>query len=96
MYVLVKILVSAIIISFITEIANRLPTIGGVIASLPLVSLLSIIWLYVQGEGQQTISKFAYGVLFGLPSTAVMLIIVLMCLRQSLSISLYQYIFPLA
>ena len=63
MYLLAKILASAVIIGIVTEIARRFPTYGGVIAALPLVSLLSIIWLYVQGESNESLSKFALGVL---------------------------------
>lgn len=48
MYVLMKIAISAIIIGIVTEVARRFPAYGGVIAALPLVSLLSITWLYFQ------------------------------------------------
>ncbi len=55
-------------------------------AALPLVSLLSIIWLYIQGEQTTNLSKFALGVLWGFPATAVLLIIVYVSLKQSLSL----------
>lgn len=48
MQLIVKILLSAIIIGVVTEMAKRFPTYGGVIAALPLVSLLSLIWLWVE------------------------------------------------
>lgn len=41
---------SALIIAGVTEMAKRVPTYGGIVAALPIVSLLSIIWLSVQGE----------------------------------------------
>lgn len=82
MYVIVKIIVSAIVIGVVTEISKRLPSIGGIIAALPLVSLLSIIWLYAQGEETATLSKFALGVLWGFPATAVMLVIVYFGLQK--------------
>ncbi|ART77163.1 hypothetical protein B4U37_14390 [Sutcliffiella horikoshii] len=91
MYLLTKILVSAVIIGIVTEIARRFPTYGGVVAALPLVSLLSIIWLYVQGESSESLSKFALGVLWGFPATAVLLLIVYLSLKQS--INLYASIF---
>lgn len=58
MFTLVKIIVSAIIIGIVTEVAKRYPTFGGIIAALPLVSLLSLFWLYFQGEQTQNLSKF--------------------------------------
>ncbi|MET3728364.1 multidrug efflux pump subunit AcrB [Fictibacillus halophilus] len=86
MYVVMKILISAGVIAAVTEIAKRFPSFGGLIAALPLVSLLSIIWLYVQGEQTKTLSKFALGVLSGFPATAVLLFIVYVSLKQSLSL----------
>jgi hypothetical protein len=84
MYVIMKIVISAIIIGIVTEIARRFPTYGGVVAALPLVSLLSIIWLYFQGEQSNTLSKFALGVLWGFPATAILLIIVYILLKNSI------------
>jgi len=83
MYVIMKIFVSAIVIGVVTEISRRFPSYGGIIAALPLVSLLSIIWLYVQGEETSTLSKFALGVLWGFPATAVMLVIVYIGLKKT-------------
>ncbi|TYR80501.1 DUF3147 family protein [Priestia megaterium] len=83
MYVIMKIMASAVIIGIVTEISRRFPSYGGIIAALPLVSLLSIIWLYVQGEKTATLSKFALGVLWGFPATAVLLIIVYIALHHS-------------
>jgi len=73
---MLKVITSAILIAGVTELAKRFPTYGGIIAALPLVSLLSIIWLNVQGESSTTISNFALGVLWGFPATAVMLAII--------------------
>ncbi len=84
MYVIMKIIVSAIVIAGVTEISRRFPSYGGIVAALPLVSLLSIIWLYVQGEQDTTLSKFALGVLWGFPATAVLLIIVYIALQNSI------------
>ena len=84
MYTVLKVIVSAIIIWIITEVSRRVPTQGGIIAALPTVSILSIIWLYVQGEQMETLSKFAFGVVWGIPATAVMLVIVGISLQHSL------------
>ncbi|KAA0941043.1 DUF3147 family protein [Sporosarcina sp. ANT_H38] len=83
MYLIMKIIASAIVIGIVTEISRRFPSYGGVIAALPLVSLLSIVWLYVQGEQTATLSKFALGVLWGFPATAFLLIIVYVALQSS-------------
>lgn len=84
MYTIFKIAVSAIIIGLVTEIARRFPTYGGIIAALPLVSLLSILWLSIQGEQAEKLNKFIVGVLMGLPATMVLLVIVYIGMKNSL------------
>ena len=45
-YLILKATLSGLIIMAVSEIAQRSPTIGGLVASLPLVSVLGIIWLW--------------------------------------------------
>ena len=45
-YVLVKAAISGAIVAAASEVARRWPGIGGLIVSLPLVSLLAIVWLW--------------------------------------------------
>lgn len=45
-YLLVKALLSGAIIAAVSEIAKRSPGFGALVASLPLVSLLGMIWLW--------------------------------------------------
>lgn len=46
LYLIVKALVSAGLIVAASEAAKRLPAVGALIASLPLVSVLGMIWLW--------------------------------------------------
>ena len=46
LYLIIKAALSGIIIAIVSEVAKRNPGIGALIASLPLVSLLGIIWLW--------------------------------------------------
>lgn len=45
-YLLIKALLSGVIIAAVSEIARRSTVFGGLVASLPLVSVLAIIWLW--------------------------------------------------
>ncbi len=90
MFVIVKVIISAIVIGIVTEIARRVPTYGGVVAALPLVSLLSIIWLNYQGEQNTTLIKFTLGVLWGFPATALLLFIMYIALKNSVPLYPYQ------
>ncbi|TYS50939.1 DUF3147 family protein [Bacillus infantis] len=88
MYMLIKILSSAAIIGIITELARRFPVYGGMIAALPLVSLLSIIWLSVQGEPAQNVTRFTLGVLSGLPATIIMLLVIYTAFKHAIQLPL--------
>ncbi|HMH64478.1 MAG TPA: DUF3147 family protein [Rhizomicrobium sp.] len=46
LYLLMKALLSGLIVMTVSEIARRSPAFGALVASLPLVSLLAIIWLW--------------------------------------------------
>ncbi|MCQ6264542.1 DUF3147 family protein [Fictibacillus sp. WQ 8-8] len=84
MYTVVKITISALVIGMITALAKHSPRYGGIIAALPLVSLLSLFWLYTQGERTDHLSQFLYGVLYGLPSTIVLIFVVAFSLKHSM------------
>ena len=45
-YLIFKALISGLIVAAVSEIAKRSPTLGGLVASLPLVSVLALIWLW--------------------------------------------------
>ena len=46
LYFTIKALLSGIIIALVSEIAKRSPAAGALVASLPLVSILGMIWLW--------------------------------------------------
>ena len=49
LYYILKFLVSALVIVLVSEIAKRHSGFAALIASLPLTSLLAIIWLHIDG-----------------------------------------------
>jgi hypothetical protein len=46
LYVVIKAMISGAIIAAVSEIAKRSPGVGALVASLPLVSVLGMIWLW--------------------------------------------------
>jgi hypothetical protein len=45
-YLIIKAALSGVIVMLVSEVARRSPGLGGLIASLPLVSVLAVIWLW--------------------------------------------------
>jgi len=45
-YLVLKAALSGVIIAIVSEVSRRFPGLGALIASLPLVSILGMIWLW--------------------------------------------------
>jgi hypothetical protein len=81
-YLLIKASLSGILIATISEVAKRYPGFGGLIASLPLVSVLGMIWLWRDKPDAANMAAHAEGTFwFVLPSLPMFLLIPMM-LRQ--------------
>src|SRR4051812_7350602 len=61
-FFLIKVLVSALLIAGISELSKRSTLAGGLLASLPLVSLLSFIWIYVETRDTAKIASLSWSV----------------------------------
>jgi hypothetical protein len=59
LFLIVKALLSGAIIMLVSEIARRSPAFGALVASLPLVSLLAIIWLWRDTGDNERIAAHA-------------------------------------
>jgi len=55
-YLIVKYLITAGVVVLVSELAKRSDKLGGLVAALPLVTVLTLIWLYVE---QQPLGKIA-------------------------------------
>ena len=55
-YLIVKYLVTAGVVVLVSEFAKRSDKPGGLVAALPLVTVLTLVWLYIE---QQPVSKIA-------------------------------------
>jgi hypothetical protein len=81
-YLAIKAALSGVLIAIISEVAKRFPGFGGLIASLPLVSVLGMIWLWRDKPDAANMAAHAEGTFwFVLPSLPMFLLIPMM-LRQ--------------
>lgn len=75
-YYLVKIAVTTILIVVISEIAKRSSLVGAILASVPLVSVLAMIWLYIDTRDVTKVSALASSVFWlVLPSLALFIVL---------------------
>jgi hypothetical protein len=103
-----KALLSGLLVALAATIAKRQPALGSLIVSLPLVSVLSMIWLWRDGADGPAMARYVEGTFwFFLPSMPMFLIIPAL-LRKGLgfwpalaigcavTIALYLAMLPLA
>lgn len=76
LYLAIKALISGIIIAAVSEIAKRSPGFGALVASLPLISLLGMIWLWRDTHDPAKMASHVYATFwFVLPSLPMFLLI---------------------
>ncbi len=74
-YFLVKTLITALIVAAISELSRRYSLFAATLASLPLVSILAFIWIYVDTKDTEKLINMSYDVFWlVLPSLAFFLI----------------------
>ncbi|HDZ09641.1 DUF3147 family protein [Pseudohongiella sp.] len=78
-YYIVKILITVLLVVTISELSNRNSFLGALLASVPLVSVLAMIWLYVDTGDVAKVSELASSVFWlVLPSLALFIALPLM------------------
>ena len=78
-YYLIKIAVTTILIVTVSEIAKRSSMVGGILASVPLVSVLAILWLYIDTKDVNKVSALSSSIFWlVLPSLALFLVLPLL------------------
>lgn len=76
LYAIVKAAISGVLIAAISEIARRKPGFGALVASLPLISILGMIWLWRDTRDPVRLADHAQATLwYVLPSLPMFLIV---------------------
>lgn len=89
MFYVLKLFLSAGIIVAISEISKRTTLLGGLLASLPLISLLSFFWIYYETKDTAKIAKLSMEIFWlVLPSLSLFLALPLLLKRFSFATSL--------
>ena len=81
-YLLLKAALSGMIIAIVSEVARRAPGLGALIASLPLISVLGMIWLWRDTQDVARMAEHSAATFwFVLPSLPMFLVIPLLLQR---------------
>ena len=75
MFIVLKIIITAVIIVIITEIAKFNDRMGGLIAALPITTFIIFFWLHFENNSVEKISNHAsYTLLYVLPTLPMFLV----------------------
>ncbi|MBV9881656.1 MAG: DUF3147 family protein [Sphingomonadaceae bacterium] len=85
LYLAIKALVSGIIIAIVSEVARRSPGWGALIVSLPLVSILGMLWLWSDTHDPVRLAAHAQATFWFVLPTLPMFLLVPTLLRQGYS-----------
>lgn len=74
-WIVTKYLLTAAVVVLVSEIAKRSDKLGGLVAALPLVTVLALIWLHVENQPPEKIANHAwYTFWYVLPTLPMFLI----------------------
>ncbi len=75
-YLILKALISGVLIAIISEVSRRLPGLGALIASLPLISVMGMLWLWRDRPDAENMAHHAEATFwYVLPSLPMFLLI---------------------
>ena len=82
LYLVLKIGISAVIVGAVSEIARRYPTWGGLVASLPLTSLLAMLWLWRDTGDSERIAELSTSIIWFIMASLPLFIALPLLLRS--------------
>lgn len=92
LYIIIKLLITSILIVTISEVARRYSVFASILASLPLTSLLAIIWLYLDTKNAEKVSELTWGILWMVIPSLSFFIILPLLLKTKLSFGLSLFL----
>lgn len=84
-FLITKYALTALIIVIVSETAKRSDRLGAMIASLPLVTVLTMIWLHLEKQGTTKIADHAYYTFWYVLPTMPMFLLLPWLLRKGVS-----------
>ena len=79
----IKLGLSVLVILLATQIGWRFPTLAGLVAVMPLTSLLVLLWLYWDHPGDfALLTGYCEGALLGIVPTVLFFLTALLCFRR--------------
>ena len=77
----IKVAISAVVIVAVSEISKRSTFIGALLASLPLVSVLGMLWLYLDTKDTEKVARLSFSIFWLVLPSLVLFPVLALALR---------------
>ncbi len=78
-----KLAASVCVILVASQVGRRFPSVAGLIATMPLTSLIVLMWLYTDKPADTAgLAEYARGALWGIGPTILFFIVAWLCLKK--------------
>jgi hypothetical protein len=84
-YYITKILITTVLVVLISEVSKRSSLLGAILASIPLVSVLAMLWLYIDTKDIEKISALSSNIFWLVLPSLVLFIALPLLLKQGFS-----------
>ena len=83
MQFVLKLVASVAVILVASQVGRRFPSAAGLIATMPLTSLIVLMWLYTDKPADTAgLAQYAKGALWGIGPTVLFFLVAWLCLRK--------------
>jgi len=87
MQFLIRLAAAVAVIVLATQVGRALPKVGGLIATMPLTTLIVMLWLYSERPGDfAQMRNYTLGVLWGIGPSVMFFIVAFLCFRKQVSL----------
>lgn len=91
-WIMTKYALTAGMVVLISEVAKRSDKVGALIAALPTVTILALIWMYIEGQGQEKLANHAYYTFWYVLPTLPMFLIFPILIRSILVLAVFRHL----
>lgn len=82
---LVKVVLSALIIAAVSELGKRFTLLGAILASLPLTSILALVWLYLDTRETKPVIDLSVGIFWAVLPSLLFFMVLPLLLRKGVA-----------
>jgi len=83
-YLIFKVALTAVLVVAITEVGKRSLLLGGLLASIPLTSLLALAWLQVEIGNRERVAELSTSIFWLIPPSLIFLAVLPLLMRTEL------------